>query len=238
MGNQMIFKRYELKYLMSRRQQEAILKAMSPYMETDVFGHSSIRNLYYDTPDFRLIRDSLDKPIYKEKVRIRSYGRAGNEDPVFVELKKKYESIVYKRRISMPQREAMDWLDRKGPAPDCQIGREIQATTDRCSPLLPRVFLSYERDAYRGIEDSEFRVTFDDSIRFRTEELTLDSDTWGAPLLDADTVLMELKAAESIPLWMTQELSRLDIYKTTFSKYGAAYIQMLSGNTKGELKYA
>ncbi|MDY5784245.1 MAG: VTC domain-containing protein, partial [Gemmiger sp.] len=106
MENQMVFERYELKYLMSRRQQEEILRAMEPHMKPDRFGHSSICNIYYDTPDFRLIRHSLEKPVYKEKLRVRSYGPAGPEDPVFVELKKKYREVVYKRRIVLPQARA------------------------------------------------------------------------------------------------------------------------------------
>lgn len=76
MGNQMVFKRYEIKYLMSRRQRDAIVQAMEPYMSIDAYGHSPIRNIYYDTPNFRLIRTSLEKPVYKEKLRVRSYGRA------------------------------------------------------------------------------------------------------------------------------------------------------------------
>lgn len=105
--NQMVFQRYEIKYQMSRRQQQAILAAMAPYVVPDEYSHSSIRNLYLDTPDFRLIRRSLERPVYKEKLRVRSYGRAGLEAPVFVELKKKYCSVVYKRRLTMPQREAL-----------------------------------------------------------------------------------------------------------------------------------
>ena len=102
MANQMVFKRYEIKYLMTRSQRDAVLEAMEPYMSMDAYGHSSIRNIYYDTPDFRLIRESLEKPAYKEKLRVRSYGPAAAGDEVFVELKKKVQGVVYKRRIAMP----------------------------------------------------------------------------------------------------------------------------------------
>ncbi|MGN1179585.1 MAG: VTC domain-containing protein, partial [Suilimivivens sp.] len=100
MSSQMVFERYEIKYLMNYRQKDAVLQAMEPYMSLDEYGHSSIRNIYYDTPDFRLIRESMEKPVYKEKIRVRSYGPSGSGDPVFVELKKKYKDVVYKRRIS------------------------------------------------------------------------------------------------------------------------------------------
>lgn len=103
MKNQMTFQRYEFKYLMDYRQLKAVLTAMDPHMVPDEYSHSSIRNLYLDTPNYRLIRRSLEKPIYKEKLRVRSYGQAGEHDPVFMELKKKYLSVVYKRRISIPQ---------------------------------------------------------------------------------------------------------------------------------------
>ncbi|MGM9605839.1 MAG: polyphosphate polymerase domain-containing protein [Faecousia sp.] len=237
MENQMIFKRYELKYLITKKQQFDICRAMEPYMTADRFSHSSVRNLYYDTPNYRLIRQSLDKPVYKEKLRVRSYGRAAAEDDVFVELKKKYESVVYKRRLELPQQQAMDAMLGRAPLPDSQIGREIEAALRFYRELLPRVFLSYERDAYHAL-GSDFRLTFDDCIRYRTEELTLNSEPWGNPLLGSDTVLMELKIPDSIPLWMADLLDRLEIRKTTFSKYGAAYQQIAFGNQKGALRYA
>ena len=237
MENQMIFKRYELKYLMSRQTRDALLRDMEPYMVPDRFSHSSIRNIYYDTPNYRLIRESLDKPVYKEKLRVRSYGRAGQEDDVFVELKKKYESVVYKRRLEMPQRQAMEAMLGRAVLPETQIGREIKAALEFYQELIPRVFLSYERDAYHAL-DADFRLTFDESIRYRQEELTLSSDTWGNSLLDSDTVLMELKVSDSVPLWMASLLSQYHIPKTTFSKYGAAYQQILCGNQKGALRYA
>lgn len=237
MENQMIFKRYELKYLITKQQRDALLHFLEPYMTPDRFCHSSIRNIYYDTPNYRLIRQSLDRPLYKEKLRLRSYGRAARTDDVFVELKKKYESVVYKRRLEMPQDQALEALLGHSSLPDSQIGHEIAAALQFYQELIPRVFLSYERDAFHAF-DSDFRLTFDDSIRFHTQELTLDSDTWGTALLDRDTVLMELKIPESMPLWMASILSRLGITKTSFSKYGAAYQQMVFGNQKGALRYA
>ena len=237
MKNQMIFKRYELKYLVTKAQRDEILWAMEPYMTADRFFHSSIRNIYCDTPNYRLIRQSLDKPVYKEKLRLRSYGPAAMGDEIFVELKKKYESVVYKRRLEMTQKQALEALMGKAPLPDSQIGREIDATLQFYQELIPRVFLSYERDAYHAW-DSDFRLTFDDCIRYRTQALTLDSDPWGEALLDGDTVLMELKIPDSMPLWMASLLSRLGIVKTSFSKYGAAYQQILLNQQKGILRYA
>jgi hypothetical protein len=236
--NQMIFQRYEYKYLMDFRQMQAVLTAMAPYMVPDEYSHSSIRNLYLDTPDFRLIRRSLEKPVYKEKLRVRSYSRAGEHAAVFVELKKKYHSVVYKRRISIPQDQAMACIEGIQSWPDSQIGRELAYTMDFYKSLRPAVFLSYERDSFRGVEDEALRVTFDTDIRYRQEELTLDSDTWGTPILPPGRVLMELKVAGGLPLWMARVLSEQGIFKTSFSKYGAAYQDIVLTGQRGEPKYA
>ena len=76
MAVQTVFKRYELKYLLSEEQKGRILAAMAPYMEPDAYGRSAVRSLYFDTDNYRLARRSIEKPAYKEKLRIRSYGRA------------------------------------------------------------------------------------------------------------------------------------------------------------------
>ena len=238
MKNQMIFQRYEFKYLMDARQLQAVLAAMAPHMVPDEYSHSSIRNLYLDTPDFRLIRRSLEKPVYKEKLRVRSYGRAGREAAVFVELKKKFLSVVYKRRISMPQNQVLRCVAGTELWPDSQIGAELAYAADFYKTLRPAVFLCYERDSFRGVEDEGFRVTFDREIRYRREELTLDSDTWGIPILAPGRVLMEVKVAGGLPLWMVHVLSEQGVFKTSFSKYGAAYQDILLTGRRGEQKYA
>lgn len=238
MKNQMIFQRYELKYLLDLRQLRAVLAAMAPHMVPDEYSHSSIRNLYLDTPDFRLIRRSLEKPVYKEKLRVRSYGRAAAQAPVFVELKKKYRSVVYKRRISLPQDRALACVAGTAPWPESQIGAELAYAAGFYETLRPAVFLSYERDSFRGTADKEFRVTFDRDIRYRREALTLDSDTSGIPILPSDRVLMEIKVAGGLPLWMARALSEQNIFKTSFSKYGTAYADILRSGRRGEQKYA
>lgn len=238
MESQMVFKRYEIKYLMNRRQQDAILKAMDPYMSIDRYGHSSIRNIYYDLPDFRLIRRSLEKPVYKEKLRVRSYGAAMAKAPVFVELKKKYRDVVYKRRMSLPQDQVEACLDGRMHLPDNQIGREIAYVLEFYRELKPAVFLSYEREALFERDGGDFRVTFDENIRYRQVELTLDSDAWGKPILQPDQVLMELKTSGGLPLWMVHVLSQQNIFKTSFSKYGAAYRDIFLTEPKGVRRYA
>lgn len=214
-----VFCRYEFKYLLTRQQHQAVMDAIRTHMALDQFGHSTICNIYYDTPAFSLIRSSLDRPMYKEKLRLRSYG--GTSGIGFLELKKKYDGVVYKRRISLPYQQALEAMSGTVPFPDCQIGHELQAALNRYPGLRPAVFLQYEREAYYDRFGSDFRITFDENIRCR----------WLSPapsrqdqlVLPQDTVLMELKLSQSIPLWMVRILSQLHIQKTTFSKYGKAY---------------
>ena len=228
MAYQTVFKRYELKFLLTQDQKRTVLKAMEPYMRLDQYGRTTIRNIYYDTDDHLLIRRSIEKPVYKEKLRIRSYKQADPESTVFVELKKKYQSVVYKRRISLPEKSAMAWIEKNHHCHDgTQIANEIEYFMDYYKTLHPVVFLSYEREAYYCKDGSDFRVTFDDTILCRQEDLSLESPVYGTPLLPENTVLMELKCSGGIPLWMTKVLSQEHIYKTTYSKYGTAYKEMI-----------
>ncbi len=224
MAVQTVFKRYELKYLLTEQQKQRVLAAMADLMELDQYGRTTIRNIYFDTDNYRLIRRSIDKPAYKEKLRIRSYARASRASTVFVELKKKVDSIVYKRRISLPEKEAMDWISGKNHCrTGTQISREIDYFLQFYGSLRPAVFLSYEREAYAAKDGSDFRVTFDEHILCRQEDISLDAPVYGTPLLPEGKVLMEIKCSGGIPLWMTKVLSQERIYKTSFSKYGTAY---------------
>ena len=240
MAYQAVFKRYELKYLLTREQKARVLAAMEPHMALDRYGRTTIRNLYFDTDNYRLIRRSMEKPAYKEKLRIRSYQLAGPDSTVFVELKKKYDAVVYKRRLALPEQLAMAWvgsgrggsdkfLEKKpgtglpegSPAscpdiPQTQICREIEYFMRFYGTLRPVVFLSYEREAYYSRDGSDFRITFDDHILCREHDLTLQKEAAGISLLDDGLVLMEIKCAGGIPLWMTRVLSEEHIYKTSF----------------------
>ena len=244
MAFQTVFKRYELKYLLTAQQKEAVMAAMRERMVPDQYGMTTIRNLYFDTPTYLLIRRSLERPVYKEKLRVRSYAQTGPDSTVFVELKKKYRHVVYKRRISLPETAAMDWLTRQGPKPkDTQIADEVDYFCRYYGSLRPAVYLSYDRQAWYAKDDPLFRVTLDENILFRQEDLSLAAPVWGTALLPEGRVLMEIKCAGGIPMWMTQVLTREKIYKTTFSKYGTAYQsyilpqQMAAEQAFEEVKY-
>lgn len=232
--NQTVFKRYELKYRLNRRQFAELLNIMQPYMKPDQYGKSTIQSLYLDTPSFLLARRSQEHPLYKEKVRIRSYGLAGPNDPVFIELKKKFESVVYKRRVEMTCEEAMRYFYQGETIMDTQIMREIDFCKKRYEGLAPRVMLSYQREAWYGKDDHDLRITFDDRILWRDQCLGMSDGIFGSPLLKEDEVLMEIKVAAAIPRWLVQFLSREKIYKTSFSKYGAAYQSICASYTAQE----
>ena len=233
MQYQKIFQRSELKYLLTRSQVQQLKTVMEPYMAPDLFAVATIRNLYYDTENYRMIRRSLEKPVYKEKLRIRCYQQIDRKDTVFVELKKKYQGTVYKRRLALPYPQALDWLE-KGIAPSTgQIAREIEYVRSFYGDLQPRVFLSYDREAYACRSGTDLRITLDDHIRCRQTDLCLTQPPTGALLLPEDRVLMEIKTSGGIPLWLTQWLTQEKIYKTSFSKYGTAYETIIcqGGNT-------
>ena len=226
---QNIFKRYEMKYLISRAQYERLKEGMGPYMTGDSFGRSVICNIYFDTLDFLLIRRSIDHPVYKEKLRLRSYGIAQPDSRVFVELKKKYDAVVYKRRVPMKEYEAMAYLlEGQRENQQGQILKEIDYALAYYKSLEPAMFLSYRREAFYGKENREFRITFDEKIQWREYDLSLCYGDYGTPLLKKEQVLMEIKTGTSIPLWMTALLSQNHIYKTTFSKYGTAYRSLMA----------
>ena len=228
MAFQTVFKRYELKYMLTHEEKEKILGAMSAYMELDGYGRTTIRNIYFDTDDYRIIRRSIEKPAYKEKLRIRSYSQASADSTVFAELKKKYEKVVYKRRLALCESDAMAWICRTRACPvDTQISREIDYFIGFYEKLKPAVFLSYEREAYYDRGGGDFRVTFDDNILCRQSDMSLCSPVYGEPILPEGKVLMELKCSGGIPLWMVEALSRERVYKTSFSKYGTAYSTLI-----------
>ena len=225
---QLTFERVEKKYLLTPAQLDALAPLLHRYMQIDQYGRHTICNVYYDTPDYRLIRTSLQKPVYKEKLRLRSYNVPGPEDPVFVELKKKYKGVVYKRRVALPAAQAEAWLAGAAPAPDQgQISREIDWFL-KTNPVSPRVLIACDRRAYVAKEDPELRITFDSSIRWRETELSLTAGDRGQELLADGQVLMEIKLPEAAPLWLAHVLSRLEIFPRGFSKYGQCYQKELA----------
>ena len=228
MNNIMTFKRREIKYLLDDDVYNSLKERLQARLVEDEYGRSTICNIYYDTPDFRIIRKSLEKLVYKEKLRLRSYGTAGAEDKVFVELKKKYNGIVYKRRETLTLAQSDEYLAGHTKAPcDTQIFREIDWFRDYYGNLKPAMYISYEREAYYSLENPDLRITFDRNIMYRSYNLSLAAGVEGESILEPGQHLMELKDGGAIPVWLTKILDELGIYPASFSKYGRAYLSQV-----------
>ena len=224
MSYQNVFERYEYKYLLTASQKKDLLHENEGRLALDQYGRTTIRNIYYDTDSFRLIRDSMDHPVYKEKLRIRSYSKADVDDIVFVEIKKKYEDVVYKRRVAVPKKAAAEWIDNGKNIPiKTQITSEIDYFLKFYDGLSAKAFISYEREAYICTSDPGFRLTLDENIRARDTGLDLGDDIRGISLLQEGTTLMEVKISGAMPIWMARFLSSHGIRKITYSKYGTYY---------------
>ena len=225
---QTVFNRYENKYLMPKEVYIALRRRLAPYMQEDQYGLTTICNIYYDTPDDLLVRRSNDCPVYKEKLRLRSYGVPNLDSIAFLEIKKKYQGLVNKRRVTMPLHEAYAYVEQgvrpsgEHPPAEEQILREIDFFLQRY-PLKRGMYLSYERIAMFATEDPAFRVTFDTNILGRREDMGLENGAYGTKLLPEGYYLMETKVLAATPLWFTHILSELKIYRTRFSKYGNLY---------------
>ena len=201
----------------------------------DIYPDSMVNNIYFDTPDFLLIRNSIDAICYKEKIRLRCYGDVTPESKAFLELKKKYKGIVYKRRIATTVQTVNEYL-KYGKFPEnSQIMHEIDYAMQLYNHPKPAIFLSYHRTALRSCDpESALRITFDDNIKYRFHDIDLLRGCDGTPLIEKNTVLMEIKSDEGLPLWLTHALDICKIFPTKFSKYGTAYIRKISEESKNE----
>lgn len=228
------FKRYEEKYILTSGQYELFIKGMADYMEPDIYGETTNCNIYYDTDNWELIRKSIEKPVYKEKLRVRSYGIPKAGDPVYIEIKKKYDNVVYKRRISMPSECAESYLAGDSHlSPGSQIGREIEYF-QRFYRTKPKVYIAYDRTSFAGKEDPELRITFDRNIRFRDYALDLRCGDFGENMLPEGTILMEIKIPGTAPLWLAGLLSSTGAKPASYSKYGTYYKEIIMNRKRRE----
>lgn len=228
-----VFNRREIKYMLNDEQKNSLLSIITQYMDSDPFNKDgktySICNLYLDTPADELIVKSLEKPEFKEKIRLRSYGTVALTDKVYLESKKKYAGVVNKRRTGFILRDAYTYFETKNlPTGEgaglmnVQVMKEIDYIM-HFYLLKPKVFISYDRLAFFEKNNSDFRLTIDTNIQTRRTDLRLDSPAYGNQLLKSGEWLMEAKAFRAFPLWFVRFLSANKIFSTSFSKYGAEY---------------
>ena len=229
-----VFNRYEEKYILTQAEYDAIIGEIESNMDKDAHNEGDrfypISNIYYDTPDFHLIRTSLMRPKYKEKLRLRSYGKIGSEDMSFLEIKKKYRGLVNKRRTKLIRAEAEQFL-KTGTPPEVrdymnpQVLNELTYFVNHYK-LCPAAFVGYDRLAFFGRDHSDLRISLDKNIRGRTYDLTL-GNADGEPILEDGYYLMEIKTRFAKPLWLTHVLTRNNIRRAHFSKYGTYYTMLL-----------
>ena len=228
------FRRVEKKYIIDKKQYELIKESIKEQMELDPHGRSTICNLYLDTDDYALIKNSLQRPIYKDKVRIRSYNLADKKSEVYVEVKKKYDGVVSKRRIKANLEDVEAYLNgAEIPQADTQVAKELDYYF-KYYKLKPTAYITYHREAYYAKNDYGFRITFDTNIQARDYDLSLDKGIYGTRIFDEDKVLMEVKTLGGIPMWFVKMMSEYEIRPGHFSKYGATYLQIIK--EKEELK--
>ena len=226
------FQRFETKYLLEDFQYRALRERLEGMAQVDEYGKTSILNIYYDTPNFNLIRTSLEKPVYKEKLRLRSYGIPEDDTRAFIEIKKKFKGIVYKRRIGMDYSDALKYLNEGAPVKkESQISHEIDYFKNFYKGLRPAMAISYDRIAMAGIKDPELRITFDENIRWRVDKLDLKYGNVGEDILKPGQHLMELKIAGAMTMEMAHILDELSIRQTSFSKYGRGFVDYMYPQT-------
>ncbi|MBR0235281.1 MAG: polyphosphate polymerase domain-containing protein [Clostridia bacterium] len=232
-----VMKRYELKYILTPEQDKFFREKLRGHMEVDKFGLTSIASLYYDTPDFRLINRSIEKPLFKEKIRLRSYGLATSDSPVFLELKRKAYGIVYKRRVQSTIPLVEKFFSGDGDiCAGGQINTEIKYFRDYYRTLVPACLIIYDRTAFFE-PGGDLRLTIDQNPRYRTSDLDLRVSMDGISLLPKGYSILEIKVQEAMPLWLSSILDEGKIYKASFSKYGEAYKQQMINTYRKELQY-
>lgn len=222
-----IFQRIEKKYQLSQQQKQQLLDAVSDYLIPDEHGRSTVCSLYLDTPDHLLIRNSIDAEAYKEKLRLRSYGTPKPDSVVFLELKKKYKGVVYKRRVSMSLEAAEHYIESGEKPMDTQIMKEIDYAMRFYHNPKPAMMIVYEREAYYVKDMPNLRLTFDVSVRYRDQDLLLEDGTKGEKIIPDDTVLLEIKTDGAMPVWLSHALDQCGIRPSSFSKYGTAYLETM-----------
>lgn len=224
----MIFKRKEKKYRLTKEQKEALMSRISNKLVPDKYGKKTICSLYLDTPDYLLIRNSIDAVSYKEKLRIRSYGAPNGKEKLFFEIKKKYKGVVYKRRVSLWREEVFDYIESGVPPIDTQIMREIDYLMKLYRQPRPDVCILCEREAYLAAEDPNVRLTFDENLRYRMGFPDENNISEGTPITEENEYILEIKTPGAMPLWLANTLSELKIYPQSFSKYAHAYYDIIN----------
>jgi len=224
---------------------EKALAFFEEHLKRDSYCNGSrgyeLYNIYLDSPDNHLIKSSVAKPVFKEKLRLRAYELPnGPDDEVFFEIKRKYKGVVSKRRSVMRYKDALYMMDHHSLPDDIvfdkyidgRVAKEIEYMLQMYD-LSPKLYLAYNRIAFKGKgENKDIRVTFDRRIRSRRENPTFDAGDGGNYLTGDEEILMEIKFPYAMPLWIVRFLSENKLYNTSFSKYGTEYRMLVENKVK------
>lgn len=223
-----IFRRVEKKYIINKEQYEKILLEIKKYMNEDQYGKSTICNIYFDTDQYELIRHSITKPYYKEKIRLRSYNTPKEDSKVYLEIKRKCDGVVGKRRIEMTLADFGKYSENLNSITNSntQIKRELDYIFAHYN-LKKAMYLSYDRTAFYQKDNIDFRATFDSNVLARNYDLDLEKGSYGIDILGKDLYILEIKTLGSIPMWFVKVINKLGIKPGNFSKYGEAYEQII-----------
>ena len=231
---------YEKKYIITSEQYRGLKASFGDRMAPDKYPNSQITSLYFDSPGNRIISHSLENLEYKEKLRLRSYVAPNDETLVFVELKRKYRGAVYKRRRRMPLLQAEDYLLNNGTPPpstrtNTNITNEINYFLSKNRDIRPAMYVYYDRESWGATQDQFYlRLTFDNNIRWRNEDLDIRNGNHGEPYLDSDHYILEIKTPIVVPLWLARALSEQGIYESSVSKYASSFHSSMT-NVKSSL---
>lgn len=226
------FRRVEKKYVITKKQYLVLKDAITEKMVEDEHGKSTICNIYFDTEAYELIRHSITKPIFKDKVRLRSYNIPTKNSTIYLEIKRKYDGVVSKRRIETSLNQFYSYIEDNNNLEESQIKKELDYYFNYYN-LKETMFLSYERTAYYDRENRDFRITFDNNILARNYDLQIEKGNYGVSILDKDKYIMEVKTLGAMPMWFVKILDEEEIYPSGFSKYGEAYKELILNVNNG-----
>lgn len=219
-----VFKRHEMKYLLTDEDREQFEREMAGHMVPDAYGDSHISSIYFDTPTGLIARLSIEGNAYKEKLRVRSYGVTNPDTTVFVEIKKKVNGITYKRRVPARADIAMERLCAGSFPGDDQISREINWLVRHYEGLAPSILVTYNRCAYYACDDADFRLTLDRNVRWIDRSDPVEENPAGGELLGPDRTILEIKTGTAVPMWVIDFLERREIRQTSFSKFERSFV--------------
>lgn len=229
-----VFNRYELKYIVNKALYKELLQALQGHVFMDKHGDQDgyymVMNLYYDTADHLFFNETVNRQQFRQKLRLRGYNHINRDSNVFLEIKKKYRGVVYKRRtlLKLPEAYAFlaDTLSKKDyslyDASNTQILGEVDFLK-QFYQLEPKVIVSYDRQAFQGIHEEDLRVTFDRNLLKRETDLRIESRSDGELFMDPSLYVLEVKVNDRIPLWLSHILNDFQCWRQGYSKYTSSY---------------